>query len=90
MIENAKANRLIHQCPKCGKFLKQIIATVNGNEEITQVTGICHTHHKVEIKDWNYDEFVDKPIVQGYQIRETPGIKYLTKEMNKQIFGEKK
>lgn len=47
----------MHQCPKCGKFVKKVIAYFDGFDQIKRVEARCHSHGKVEIEDWIYDEF---------------------------------
>ena len=47
------------QCPKCGKFVGNITAWVNGLDEITKVEGDCKVHGTVDVtdQDWCYEQF---------------------------------
>jgi hypothetical protein len=45
------------KCPKCGRFLKNIGAIVNGLDEIKKVVGTCSRDGRVEPTDWEYDDF---------------------------------
>lgn len=45
------------KCPKCGWFLKNVVATVNGLEEIIKVQGECKRCGVVEPNDWAWDDF---------------------------------
>lgn len=48
----------MHQCPKCGKFVKKVQATYNEfTGQILEVTGRCYSHGKVPINDWYYEQF---------------------------------
>jgi len=49
------------QCPICGKFLSNVVASVNQwTERITKVEGICKIHGTVQPEDWEADDFVDE------------------------------
>ncbi len=45
------------KCPVCGKFLKNVIAQVNGFKYVLKVEGQCKTHGNVEPTDWEWDDF---------------------------------
>ncbi len=46
-------------CPVCGRFCGNILATVNGLEQITKVTGTCEKHGEQDLtdQDWCSDDF---------------------------------
>ena len=44
-------------CPKCRRYLSNITAMINGNDDIVKVTGICTRHGEVEPDDWDADMF---------------------------------
>lgn len=46
-----------YQCPRCGRFLADVLARDRG--EVLVVTGRCKTHGRVEPLDWDADDFVD-------------------------------
>jgi hypothetical protein len=46
------------KCPECGKFLKDVTAIINGNDDIKKVFGFCKKHGKVNPTDWSYEDFV--------------------------------
>ncbi len=46
------------KCPVCGKFLRNVMATVSGiDNEIIEVAGFCKTHGMVEPTNWEYWDF---------------------------------
>lgn len=45
------------RCPRCGKFLKDVMAQVLNDEMIWRVTGRCAEHGVVEAKDWDHEDF---------------------------------
>ena len=46
------------KCPNCGKFLKNVVAIVNGFDEVIRVLGDCKIHGEVEnVTDWEYSDF---------------------------------
>lgn len=49
------------KCPECGKFLKQVEATINGANEVVKVEGICKKHGVVEPTGWDYETFFPYP-----------------------------
>lgn len=46
-------------CPICGKFCGNILATTNKAERIIKVTGICKIHGEQDLtdQDWDGDDF---------------------------------
>ena len=46
-------------CPKCGKWVKNIVATLSELEGIKKVEGECKTHGKVDISHqaWSREDF---------------------------------
>lgn len=57
----------MHQCPKCGKFVKKIQATYNEfTGQILEVTGRCYSHGKVPINDWYYEQFFPEGQESGF------------------------
>jgi hypothetical protein len=58
-------------CSICKKFVRDVLYKINGLEEISQVTGLCKKHGRVNITDWEYDELVgsddyEKPRMNPY------------------------
>ena len=47
------------QCLICGRFVSSVIATVNGLDEISTVTGVCKLHGRVDVtaSGWAYEDF---------------------------------
>lgn len=47
------------QCPKCGRFCKNVMAEINGFDQIIRVDGDCKIHGKVDLTEaeWSYDDF---------------------------------
>ncbi len=45
------------KCPECGKWLKNVYADLNQENEILKVTGQCKKHGEVEPTDWEYWDF---------------------------------
>lgn len=45
------------RCDQCGKFLKNVTATVNGFDEIVKVEGECKKHGVMKTNDWEYWDF---------------------------------
>jgi len=47
------------QCLTCGRFIKDVVATVNGFDEIVKVTGNCSKCGEVDLTtaDWWYEDF---------------------------------
>ena len=60
MIE-MKAN-----CPICGRFVTSVVAEVTEGG-LESVWGICSMHGKINLKGWNYDDFIPRKIVKGGQ-----------------------
>lgn len=50
------------QCPKCGKFLRNIAAVGSASIGLVLVTGVCKRHKTVDItnQDYGYDDFFDE------------------------------
>ena len=46
-------------CPKCGKWVKNIVATVSELEGIKKVEAECKIHGKVDIshQGWSWEDF---------------------------------
>ena len=52
------------KCPKCGRFVSNIYALVNGNGDIKEVNADCKRCGVVHPRDWDYETFfpeVDEP-----------------------------
>jgi hypothetical protein len=48
------------QCPKCGRFVGKITASINDRAGILfSVSGICKHHGEVDLtaQDWSYEDF---------------------------------
>lgn len=47
------------RCPKCGRFVSNVKATVNFLDEIVKVKGTCTKHNVVDCtnSDWWYEDF---------------------------------
>jgi hypothetical protein len=45
------------KCPKCGRFLKNVMADIDGDNNVTEVEGTCSKHGKVNPTDWDYEDF---------------------------------
>ena len=52
------------KCPKCGKFIGKVKATINGLDEIMKVTGECKTDGLIDVTnsgDWAaWDFFLEE------------------------------
>ncbi len=48
------------RCPKCGRFVSSVKATVNFFDTIVKVEGTCKKHNVVDCtnsSDWCYEDF---------------------------------
>ena len=47
------------KCLKCGRFCKDVVATIDGLGNIKKVEGTCSKCGKVDLTnaDWSYDDF---------------------------------
>lgn len=44
------------KCPKCGRFVTNVVFTETADHEVKKVEGTCKVHGEVDIKkDWDYD-----------------------------------
>lgn len=46
-------------CPKCGKWVGNIVGRINDEVGLIKVAGVCTTHGEVDIshQDWIFDDF---------------------------------
>lgn len=51
------------KCKQCGKFLSDVWAHINGENEVSDVRGKCTTHGEVQVTDWDYEDFFPCPTV---------------------------
>lgn len=42
------------RCPACGRFLRDVVAWVNGNGDIRRVEGACSTHGRQAVTNYDY------------------------------------
>ena len=49
-------------CPKCGRFVGDIVGYVSEVKGVTRVEGTCRWHGIVDIthQEWSYSDFVDE------------------------------
>lgn len=52
------------KCPECGKFLANVVADVNGMDEVIKVTGKCRKHGEVQPTDWCWEDFFQQEAEQ--------------------------
>ena len=45
------------KCPRCGKYLKDVVALVDGFDQVKKVEGKCKKHGVIETNDWEYWDF---------------------------------
>lgn len=45
----------------CGRFLKEVRAVTNFEQEIKSVSGICAKHGTVPVKAWDWEDFFPEP-----------------------------
>lgn len=51
------------KCPKCGRFVKDAVATFNGFDEIERVDAKCAKHGTIQPNDWEWDDFADREMI---------------------------
>lgn len=54
------------KCLYCGRFCADVLASVNGFDQITKVEGVCRRCGKVDLTDadWCYEEFFPEPMAK--------------------------
>ena len=52
----------VGQCPSCGRFTADVVATIRGwggDARVAEVHGTCRTHGRVDLSDqgWSWEDF---------------------------------
>jgi hypothetical protein len=53
---------MVVKCLECGRFCKDVVATINGLGDIIKVRGVCSKCGKVDLTnaDWWYGDFYEE------------------------------